>query len=99
MDFESTPQLLQSGSHCGNSYTKRNHFRARSRSVDWHATAIVSNPELEMRIRRFHCDPHLCRLGMTEDVGKSFLNDSQHRALPLVGQFINLGSDLDARLQ
>jgi hypothetical protein len=53
--------------------------------IDWHAAAIVSNPKLEMRIRSFHCDLHLCRLGMTEDVRKGLLNNPQHGALPLVG--------------
>jgi hypothetical protein len=53
--------------------------------IDRHAAAIVGNPKLEMRIRSFHCDLHLCRLGMPEDVRKGFLNNSQHGALPLIG--------------
>src|ERR1700724_2407680 len=98
MDFESASQLLQSSSHSGNSNTKRYRFTARSRLADWHTAAIVTNPKLKMRLRSFHCDLHLCRFRMTENVRKSFLNNSQDRALPLEGQVINFGSDLDIHL-
>ena len=53
--------------------------------IERHAAAVVGHPKLEMRIRSFHCDLHLCGLGMTEDVRKGFLNNSQHSALPLIG--------------
>jgi len=52
--------------------------------IDRHASAIVSNPKLEIRICRLDCDLHLCRMGMTEDVRKGFLDYSQHSALPFV---------------
>ena len=99
MDFEGAPHLLQPGSHSGNSNAKRYGFRARSRLADRHAAAIVTNPKLEMRIRSFHCDLHLCRFRMTENVCKRFLNNSQHRALPIVGQLIDFGSNLETGFQ
>src|SRR5258706_16364092 len=99
MDFEGAPNLLHPGTHSGNSNAKRYCFSARSRFADRDEAAIVTNPALEMRIRSFHCDLHLCRFRMTEDVRKGFLNNSQHRALPLVGQLIDFGSELEAGFQ
>src|ERR1700730_7143535 len=99
MDFESTSHLPQSSSHSGNSNTKRYRFKARSRLADRHAAAIVTNPKLEMRIPSFHCDLHLCRFRMTKNVCKGFLNNSQHRALPIVGQLIDFGSNLETGFQ
>src|SRR2546430_14198097 len=99
MDFESAPHLLQSGPHSGNSNAKRYRLRARSRLADRHAAAIVTNPKLEMPIRSVHYDLHLCRLRMTENVRKGLLNNSQHRALPLVGQPIHFGGDLETGFQ
>src|SRR5258708_10061583 len=99
MDFESPSQLLQSGSHRGNSNTKRYRLRARSRLADWHTAAIVANPKLKMRIRSFDGDRHPCRFRMTENIRKGFLNDPHHRALPLLGQFIDFVSNLETGLQ
>src|SRR5258706_8083427 len=98
-DFESAPHLLQSNPHSGNSNTKRYRFRAGSRLADWHTAAIVTNPEFEMRIRSCHCDRDLRRFRMTEHVREGLLNNSQHRALPLIGQLIDLGSNLEIDVQ
>ena len=52
-----------------------------------------------MGIRSFHCERYLCRLRMAEDVRKGLLNNPEHRALPLVGQPVDSGGDLDIDLQ